>query len=169
MDYFELIKNRRSVRGYKADEVEPEKLDKLLEAARLAPTAANRQAFRLVVLKTKGREEKLKKVYPKDWFTQAPLVLCVCAVRGSGWVRSKDSKDFFDIDAAIVMDHIILAATALGLGTCWIGAFDADEAKKLIGLEDFIEPVLLTPLGYGLEAAVREKVRKPLGELVIYK
>lgn len=168
MDYFELIKNRYSVRAYKQDEVEQEKLDKILEAARLAPTAANRQAFRVIVLKTKGREEELKKVYSRDWFTHAPLVLCVCAVRGSGWVRSKDSKDFFDIDAAIIMDHIILAATALGLGTCWIGAFDADAAKKLLDLDDSLEPIVLTPVGYG-QAAVSPKIRKPLDELVIYK
>ncbi len=90
MEFLELIRKRYSVRAYKSKPVEEEKLNKVLEAAILAPTAANRQPFRLIVLKTAGREADLKRVYPRDWFVQAPLVICACAVKSESWVN--DSK-----------------------------------------------------------------------------
>jgi nitroreductase len=167
MDFFDVIEKRRSVRSYKPDEVEDEKLQKILEAARIAPTAANRQAFKLVVVKTRGREEDLKKIYGKDWFTQPPVIIAVCSVKGGSWVRS-DGRHSGDVDAAIVMDHIILAAQALGLGTCWIGAFNLDAARKVLGLDDSLEPVVLATLGYAADQP-RDKIRKSLGEIIMYK
>ncbi len=165
MDYLELFQQRYSVRGYRPDPVEPEKLQQVLEAARLAPTAANRQAFKVVVVKTAGREAELKQVYGREWFVEAPLALAVCSIPEQCWVRS-DRKNYSDVDAAIVMDHIILAATAVGLGTCWIGAFDAAAARQVLQLDPAWEPVALTPLGYAKENTFK-KVRKPLDELVV--
>jgi nitroreductase len=167
MEYFEAIKQRHSVRSYRPDPVEKEKLQMILEAARLAPTAANRQAFRLIVVKTEGRKEELKKVYGRDWFTEAPLILVVCSIPGECWVRS-DKKNYSDVDAAIVMDHIIMAATALGLGTCWIGAFNLPAARQVLNIDEVLEPVAMTPLGYARETDFR-KVRKSLDDLVIYR
>ena len=167
MDFLELVEKRHSVRAYRPDPVEDEKLDKILEAARLAPTACNSQAFKVLVIRTKGREEELKKIYNADWFTAPPYVLCVCALKNRSWVR-RDRKYFGDVDAAIVMDHMILAAAAQGLGTCWIGAFDPAAAKKFLELDDSTEPVIFSPLGYEKGAPSR-KNRKPLNELVIYK
>lgn len=167
MEYLELIEKRHSVRSYKGDKVEEEKLQKVLEAARLAPTAANRQAFKVMVIDTTKHEEDLRKIYSRDWFVKAPIVLCVCSIPGKAWVRS-DGKNYSDVDAAIIMDHIILAATDLGLGTCWIGAFNADSVKQLLGLDDGLEPIAFTPLGYAEEGEFR-KIRKPLDEIVIYK
>lgn len=166
MDFFEVIEKRYSVRGYKADEVEKEKLDKILEAARLAPTAVNYQPFKVFVIETKGREEELKKIYKKDWFVEAPLILGVCLVPEKAWVR-RDGKGYGDVDAAIIMDHIILAATALGLGTCWIGAFDAQAAKEVLGLDDSLEPIAFTPVGYAVEREIK-RARKPLEDIVVY-
>lgn len=166
MEYFELIQKRYSVRSYKSDPVEDEKLQKILEAARLAPTAANRQAFKVVVIHTRGREEQLKKIYGRDWFVQAPLVLGIFSIPRKNWVRS-DGRNYSDVDAAIVADHIILAATELGLGTCWIGAFNAAAAREAVGLGEDFEPVVFTPLGYP-ESAGPQKVRKALDELVIH-
>lgn len=117
MDFFETIATRYSVRGYKPDPVPDELLEKVLEAARRAPTAANRQPFRLIVVHTKGREEELARVYGRGWFTQAPLVIAVVAVPGEAW-RRMDGKPYDEVDATIAMDHLVLAATALGLGTC---------------------------------------------------
>jgi len=165
MEFLELIKKRYSVRAYKADPVEQEKIDKILEAANLAPTAANRQPFKILVIHTENRKEEMKQIYRRDWFSQAPIVLGICSIPDKAWVR-RDGKNYADIDATIVMDHIILAATDLGLGTCWIGAFDPDAAKRILKLEEGWEPIAFTPLGYP-EAQEVKKVRKNLNELVI--
>ena len=166
MEYFELIQKRYSVRSYKSDPIEDEKLQKILEAARLAPTAANRQAFKVVVIHTRGREEQLKKIYGRDWFVQAPMVVGIFSIPRKNWVRS-DGRNYSDVDAAIVADHIILAATELGLGTCWIGAFNAAEAREDVGRGEGFEPVVFIPLAYP-ESPGPQKVRKSLDELVVY-
>ena len=166
MGFLELASSRYSVRAYKPDPVEEEKLQQVLEVARLAPTAANKQAFQLVVIRTAGREEALKRVYGRDWFVQAPVVICACGFPGQNWVR-RDGKNYNDVDVAIVMDHLILAAADLGLGTCWIGAFDPDAAREVLDLPEGVEPVAFTPLGYPADQ-LRPKTRKDLSELVRY-
>jgi nitroreductase len=166
MEFFDVIQKRYSVRAYQPDMVEPGKLEQVLNAARLAPTACNLQEFKVIVVKTAGRQAELKRIYHRDWFSEAPYVLGVCSIPEKCWVR-KDRKSYADVDAAIVMDHIILAATALGLGTCWIGAFDARAAREVLALDETWEPVAFTPLGYPREDAVN-RGRKPMEELVIY-
>jgi nitroreductase len=168
MDFFELIQNRYSVRAYRPDPIEDEKLEKLLEAARLAPTAANRQPFQLIVVRTEGRKEELQRIYRREWFVQAPIIICACAVGDEGWVRSEDKKRYRDVDIAIVMDHLILAATALGLGTCWIAAFNPTVAREVLALPDNVEPIIFTPLGYPADKP-EPKERKSLSQLVRYE
>jgi nitroreductase len=165
MNFGDLIAKRYSVRAYKADPVPEELLARVLEAARLAPTAANRQPFQVYVIRTAGREAELRKVYHRHWFTQAPLVLCVCTAPAQAWVRSFDGKCYADVDAAIAMDHMILAAAEAGLGTCWIAAFDPAAAREVLGLPEGVEPVLFTPLGFPADE-LGPKTRKPLAELV---
>ncbi len=165
MEFSELISKRYSVRAYRPDLVEDEKLEKVLEAARLAPTACNNQPFWFVVVHTEGRKDDLKRIYKAVWFSDAPIVICGCAVTSEGWVRSYDGKNHCDLDVAIAMDHLILAATELGLGTCWIAAFDPAAAKEVLGLPEGVEPVIFTPLGYPADAP-REKSRKALSEIV---
>jgi Nitroreductase len=167
MEYWELIQNRHSVRAYKSDPVEDEKILKIVESARLAPTAANKQPFKIYVIKTAACREELKRIYNRDWFVNAPIVICICAEPNSAWVR-KDGKCYSDVDCAIAMDHMILTATDLGLGTCWIGAFDIKAAREVLNLEDNMEPVAFTPVGY-TEAHEFKKVRKGLNDIVIYK
>jgi len=164
MEFSELIKKRYSVRAYKPDPVEDEVLNRVLEAARLAPTATNAQPFQLIVIHTAGREVELKRIYKRDWFVQAPLVICICGIPAQGWVRM-DGKNYTDVDVAIAMDHLILAATNEGLGTCWIGAFDAQAAREVLGLPPGVEPIAFTPLGYPSDQP-RPKKRKELSELV---
>jgi nitroreductase len=166
VDVLEVIAQRYSVRAYKPDAVEDEKLAAVLEAARLAPTAANRQPFRVLVVKTAGRQEELGRVYGRDWFVQPPLVLAVCAVTEEAW-RRMDDKPYDEVDATIAMDHLILAAASLGLGTCWIAAFDPAAAREVLGLPDGVEPVAFTPLGYPADGP-RGKKRRPLADLVKY-
>jgi nitroreductase len=167
MDFTTLVESRYSVRSYKTDLIEESKLEKVLQAMRLAPTATNRQAFQFLVVHTKGREEELKRIYGSDWFTQAPVVVCACGIPAENWVRM-DGKNYNDVDVAIAMDHLILAATNEGLGTCWIGAFDAEAAKEVLGLPPGVEPIAFTPLGYPADEP-RSKKRKELSELVRYE
>jgi nitroreductase len=164
MEFFDLIRRRVSVRGYQSRPVEKEVLDKVLEAAVLAPTAANRQPFRLIVISTRGREPGLRRIYPREWFLQAPFVICACAVKSEAWTR-RDGKSYADVDVTIAMDHLILAARDLGLGTCWIGAFDPAAARVVLGLEPDLEPLAFTPLGYPADEG-RPKKRRAIGELV---
>ncbi len=167
MEFAELIRKRYSVRAYKADAVEEDKLQQVLEAARLAPTAANRQPFRIVVVHTAGREAELRNIYHREWFVQAPLLLCLCGVPAQAWSRS-DGKNYADVDVSIAMDHLVLAATDLGLGTCWVAAFNPAAARQILCLPDGMEPVAFTPLGYPADQ-LRPKERKPLSELVHYE
>jgi nitroreductase len=168
MEYSQLIAARYSVRAYRPDAVEDEKLGQVLEAARLAPTAANRQPIQLVVLHTAGREADLGRIYHRPWFVQAPLVIAVCAISSQAWVRESDRFNARLIDAAIVADHLILAATNLGLGTCWIAAFNVTAAREVLHLPEEAEPVIFTPLGYPADSPGL-KIRKPLEELVRYE
>jgi nitroreductase len=167
MDFLELAKRRYSVRSYKSDPVEKEKLDRILEAARLAPTAANRQPFKLIVVHTANRQTELLKIYNKSWFVEPPLVICACGIPAKNWVR-KDGKNYNDVDVAIVMDHVIMAATAARLGTCWIAAFDPTAAREVLRLPEDVEPMAFTPLGYAADRPPRKK-RKPLSELIKYE
>lgn len=167
MDVFEAIGARYSVRSYKPDQVDDAALNRVLEAARRAPTAANHQPFRVVIVHTRGREEELLRIYGRAWFVQAPLVLAFVAVPGEAW-RRMDGKPYDEVDATIAMDHLVLAATALGLGTCWIAAFDPAAAREVLGLPDDVEPLAFTPLGRPDKAAAGTD-RRPLAELVKYE
>lgn len=164
MDFAELIARRYSVRAYKSDPVEEDKLKQVLDGARLAPTAANRQPFQFIVVRTAGRQSELKRIYKAEWFSQAPIVICACAVPDRAWSRM-DNKNYGEVDVTIAMDHLILAATELGLGTCWIAAFDPVAARHVLGLPEDVEPVAFTPLGYPADKP-KAKQRKPLSELV---
>ena len=167
MEFFDVIKERYSMRGFTDQEVEKEKLDKVLEAARLAPTGVNFQPFKVYVIETKNNKEALSEIYGAEWFVEAPYVLCVVANKDAAWTRPWDGKNIADIDGTIVMDHIILAATDVGLGTCYIGAFKADIASEFLGLDDEWEPLLFTPLGYG-NAEPRDTPRMEIDEFVEY-
>ncbi|MDD6775769.1 MAG: nitroreductase family protein [Methanobacteriaceae archaeon] len=168
MEFIDVINERYSVRGYLDKEVEKEKLEYVLKAATLAPTGVNKQPFKVYVIDTKKYKKELSEIYAAEWFVEAPYVLCVVALRNEAWVRPWDSKSIADIDATIVMDHIILAATDVGLGTCYIAAFKKNKAHKFLGLDETEEAVLFTPLGYG-NAEPRETPRKELDEFVVYK
>ncbi len=167
MNFSELATKRYSVRAYKSDPVPDDKLQQVLEAARLAPTAANRQPLQFIVIHTAGKEVELGRIYSRPWFVQAPLVICACGIPEHGWIR-RDDRRYLDVDIGIVMDHLILAATDLGLGTCWIAAFDLVAAREVLNLPDDVEPIVFTPLGYP-DDQPREKNRKLLDELVRYE
>ena len=168
MEFLDLVQKRYSVRAYQPTPVEDTKLAKVLEAVRFAPTASNRQPFQLIIAHVKGREADLQRVYGRRWFVQAPLVICACGVPAQAWVRDVDRANYATVDVAIAMDHFILAATSLGLGTCWIAAFNPVAARQVFALPEGVEPIALTPLGYPADQPI-PKERKPLTELVRYE
>ena len=168
MDFEQLIQQRYSCRHYSPDPVDDQFLEKVLNAARLAPTAANRQPFQIIIIKTENKKEDLLKIYNRDWFVQAPFILAVCSIPDEGWVRHKyDNVNYSTVDAAIVVDHITLQAADLGLGTCWVGAFNPQQTRDFLKLPDSIEPIAFTPLGYPLDKP-KDKIRKPLSDLIRY-
>lgn len=165
MEFLELIQKRYSVRAYKPDPIEDDRLARVLEAARMAPSACNLQPFRVVVIETKGRKEELGRIYKREWFTQAPLVLAVCALPKESWVRRYDGWNSAEVDATIAMTHIVLAASNEGLGTCWIAAFDPQAAREVLALPPEVIPSAFTPLGYPADASPSKK-RRPVADLV---
>ena len=166
MDFLTLVKKRYSVRAYQSKPIKYDILQKVLEAARFAPTACNIQPFQFIIIQTQEREEELLRIYNQPWFVEAPILICACGIPSQSWLR-KDGKNYCDIDVTIAMDHLILAATELGLGTCWVGAFNPEEARKVLKLPDDIEPIVFTPLGYPNDHS-GDTIRKPIEELVRY-
>ncbi|HID11994.1 MAG TPA: nitroreductase [Candidatus Latescibacteria bacterium] len=166
MEFYEVIRKRSSIRKYQEKPVEEEKLQRILEAARLAPSAANRQPWHFIVVKDPKVKEELKAAYRREWFYTAPVIICACGDPSAAWVRA-DSVSYLDVDVAIAMEHLILAAAAEGLGTCWIGAFDEQAAKRALCVPDHIKVVAMTPLGYPAEGK-RERRRRFLEEIVHY-
>lgn len=165
MDFIDLVKKRFSVRDYLEKPVDDALLDKVLEAGRLAPSACNNQPVIFIVIKEKDLREKFERIYKREWFLRAPVIIAVCCDRSESWKRA-DGKDYGDVDAAIALDHMTLAAAEAGLGTCWIANFNAAEARKALMLPADIEPVALTPLGYPGPDAKPGKPRKKMEEIV---
>jgi nitroreductase len=166
MEFYEVINARFSSRAYRQQAVPEDALARILEAFATAPTTANRQALGLVVIETAGREDALKRINSAAWFhSQAPLVLAACSIPNQGWKR-EDGETFADVDVAIALDHLVLAATAEGLGTCWVGAFDYAAAREVLGLPEGVEPVAFTPLGYSADVPRGRREKRPASELV---
>lgn len=148
MIILDIAKKRSSVRSYTDAAVEKEKLDKILEAAHVAPTAANLQPVRLFVAQSK---ETLEKIGKAASIYDAPVAIVVCADKTKAWSRPFDGKMTTDIDASILTDHMMLEATAQGLGSVWICYFRADILKKELELPDNLEPINILAIGYSTE------------------
>ena len=167
MDLLEAVKTRRSIRSYQDKPVEEQKLLRILEAARLSPSAVNFQPWDFIVVKDSTAKQRLSKAYTRPWFAKAPIIIVTCATPEKAWKRS-DGEEFWKIDAAIATQTLILAATAEGLGTCWIGAFDEKKAKEALGIPENVRVVAMTPLGYAAEQKGQVSERRPLAEIFRY-
>ncbi len=168
MNFIDLAKNRFSCRSYQEKDVENEKLEQIIEAARIAPSAKNIQPWYFYVVKNdKKMLEKIYGSYKKDWIREAPVVIVCCADKNQAWVRPQDGKNHSNVDASIAIDHITLAATELGLATCWICYFDVEKVRTDLALPEHIEPVALLPLGYPKVEPAKEfnKKRKSIDEI----
>ena len=170
MDFMTLAKKRCSVRSYTDQKVEPEKLEQILEAARIAPTAKNQQPVKLLVVQG---EEGLAKVGKAANIYGAPLAIIVCADHDQAWTRPFDKKQSTDIDASILTDHMMLEATELGLGSVWICFFKPDVLREEFSLPDNLEPVNILAIGYAAGEPAspdrHDKMRKPTEQLVSYE
>ena len=167
MNFLELARKRCSVRQYSDRSVEPEKMDYVLEAARLAPSAVNKQPWRILLIESEEKRQQLQDCYDREWFKQAPLYLIICGNHVESWKRAEDGKDHVDVDVAILTEHLCLAAAEQGLGTCWVCNFNVARCKQLFDLPDDLEPIVLLPLGYPADESVfeGEKKRKALAEI----
>jgi nitroreductase len=165
MDFLSLATKRRSVRAFSSQPVEKAKLSMVLEAARLAPSANNKQPWKVIVVQDAEKRKRLVQVAGGQGFVgEAPVVIVAVALEPERMMSCQVPP--YAVDVAIAVDHITLAAAACGLGTCWIGHFDQDQAKQLLNIPREYKVVALLPLGYPKIQEHRPKKRKPLDMLV---
>ena len=168
-DFLDLARARYSCRKFSDRPVEKEKLDKILEAAAAAPTAKNLQPWRVWVLQSEGAMEKARATTRCHF--DAPAILAVGAYAPEAWVRPFDERNFGDVDASIVATQIMLEVQDLGLGTTWVGYFDAPKMKEAFPEMADYDLIALFPIGYpapdAVPAAMHDQ-RKPLSETVSY-
>jgi nitroreductase len=170
MNFLTLAKKRYSSRKYSSKKVESEKLDYVLEAGRVAPTAKNLQPHKILVLQ---EQEGLDKLAKSARTYSAPLALVVCADHTQAWVRPFDKKDHGDVDASIVTDHMMLAATEKDLNSVWVCYFDPEIIREEFDIPETLEPVNILLLGYAEDTPKaidrHDELRKPLTETVFYE
>jgi len=168
MNFLDLAKRRYSVRKYKEISVEEEKLNYVLEAGRVAPSACNFQPWYFVVVKDEDLKKKVADTYGRDWIYKAPVIIAACGDHSQSWHRG-DGKDHCDVDVAIAVTHMTLAAAEQGLGTCWVCAFDAKKCHEVLGLPENMEVIALIPLGYPEDDVDPDRHaarRKEMGQIV---
>jgi nitroreductase len=166
--FLKLAKARFSSRKYLSKPVEEEKLLQVLEAARIAPSAANKQPCIYYVIRNKDKKDLIAQAYHRDWLKNASVIIVACADHNKAWIRS-DQKDHCDIDVAIAIDHMTLQATELGLATCWICNFDPEKCRNILQLTENIEPIVILPLAYPADSADinrHDTIRRKLDEIV---
>ncbi|MDE6634673.1 MAG: nitroreductase family protein [Bacteroidaceae bacterium] len=164
MDFLELVRNRYSCRAYKTLSVEKEKLDYIMECVRLAPSAVNKQPWHFRIVSNEEKKAKMQQCYNREWFKTAPLYVIASVRHDEEWVRA-DDKHHGDIDVAIAVEHLCLAATEQGLATCWVCNFNTVLCKELFGLSEDEEPTVIIPIGYA-DDEPKEKMRKAIHEIV---
>ena len=168
MDIYEAIRTRKSVRSFLDRDIEENKLQRILGAVRLAPSAKNKQEWRFVVVKDRQKREQLAMAAHDQAFVgEAPVVIACCAETDKHVMRC--GLECYPIDVAIAIDHLTLAAVSEGLGTCWIGSFESEKVKQILGIPQEIVVVELLPLGYPQDPAMKAKNRLSMEEIVHYE
>lgn len=169
MTFRDLAEARFSLRNYDSRPVEQEKIDCLLECVRLAPSAVNFQPCVFYVVTDQVLLAQLQDCYNRDWFKTAPMCIVACGNHQQAWHRKLDGKDHTDIDVAIAVDHLTLAAVDMGLGSCWICNFDAQKCAQALDLPEGVEPIAMVAIGYAATDERPLKKRKSHDELFVYK
>ncbi len=170
MDVLEAIRNRRSDRRYSATAIPGAAMDRLCRSLRYAPSACNYQPWKFIFVADEGvRRAVASAAKDQMWMAEAPLIVVGCGFLYQAYKQMGGSGNSVDVDLAIAIDHLTLAATAEGLGTCWIGAFDEDQVKKLLRVPADVKVVAMTPVGFpakeGMICPVSESRRKDQAEI----
>ncbi len=168
MDIYALIETRYSIRGFLPQPIPQEAIERILEAARLAPSAANYQPWHFFVVRDPEIRSQLFPEPRQAWIAAAPVIIVACSLPHQAWVRSSDEKNHAEIDVAIAMEHIVLAATQEGLGSCWICAFNPQVIREALNLPAEMTPIAATPLGL-TAVAPRPRSRKKLDDIVTWR
>ncbi|NCU35063.1 MAG: nitroreductase [Bacteroidales bacterium] len=170
MNFQQLIRQRESIRSYDTRPVENDKLHRILQAGHLAPSACNRQPWTLYLISKPENLKLMHQCYSGAWLYDAPHILLAAGQRNAAWTRKADGYNSLETDLTIAMDHMILAATAEGVGTCWIANFDPEKLKQsgLLKTDEIV--FALTPLGYPAKEtdSGKQKIRNDLSEMVVY-
>lgn len=162
----ELCEKRYSVRKYSAEAVSDDDLRYVLECARMAQSAVNFQPWKFVVVRSEAAKADIRRCYDREWFASAPLYIVALRDVKSNWVRSSDGKPHGDIDVAIAVEHICLAAAERGLGTCWVANYDTVLLNQLFGDADH-EAVAIVPIGHiAADCPFAPKKRKEMSLIV---
>ena len=164
MEFYDVLKKRRSIRAYKPDAIPEDSITRIMEAVRQAPSACNRQPFQLLLVKDAALRAKISAVYSRGFLAQAPVIAVMLCNDDEAWHRL-EGNSAADIDASIAMEHFVLAAAAEGLGTCWVCAFSRPELNKILDLDGSYTSFAISPLGYAAEEP-RAFMRKPTEELI---
>lgn len=169
MEFYEVIKKRKSVRKYKSDPIPDDVLNRILDAGRMAPSAKNYQPWHFIVVREPDMRKKVAEACRNQLFlADAGAIICGCALEKIAWHRMGNYMAAWPHDLSIALEHIILAAANEGLGTCWIGAFDEAMVKNVLEVPDGVRVVALTPIGYPAEEA-RERGRLGLEDIISYE
>jgi len=166
--FLDLAKQRYSCRSYDGKSITKEQIEQILEAARIAPSAVNAQPWHFVVATQLPLRENLVSCYSRPWLATAPAIIVACGDHSVSWRRA-DGKDHCDIDIAIAVDHITLAAAEMGLATCWICKFDAIKCAEFLKLPSHVSPIVMIPIGYPNDKSAdsdRHLKRKTLDQIV---
>jgi len=167
LDVLDTLKARRSIRSFQDRPIEEQKILKILEAARLSPSAVNLQPWDFIVVKDPTAKDQLYEAYSRAWFVKAPIIIVVCVAPQRAWRRS-DGEEFWKIDGAITGQSMVLTAASEGLGTCWVGAFDEKKCKDALGIPHEVRVVAMIPVGYPAESKGPVSERKPITEIIHY-
>lgn len=168
--FLSLCSRRYAARHFTKQVVEDAVLRNIVEAGRLAPSAVNYQPWQFIVVRDAVLLSQLyEQVYKREWFATAPCCIVVCGNHDESWHRSRDGKDHCDIDVAIAAEHMALAATEQGLGSCWVCNFDVEACRRLLQLPQAVEPMVLLPMGYVAEESIPDKKRKTIEEVVSWR
>lgn len=169
-NFLDLVTERYSCRDYDSAPLSNEIILQVLETARLAPSACNKQPWKFLIVTQKEQQDKIIECYSRDWVKTAPAFIVCLGNNPNAWHRANDNKDHTDVDISIATEHICLAATSLGLGTCWICNFDVDLFCKLFSIPAEWTPIAIIPIGYpSSNNKIPSKIRKSLDEIVAWE
>lgn len=166
--FYQLVGDRYSCRKYSDQPVDRALIAAIIDAARLAPSAMNRQPWTFVIADTPEFCKEIAQCYGREWVENVSAFIVACGDHDAAWHRA-DDKDHTDVDLSIAIEHLCLAATSLGLGSCWICNFDADKLRTAINAPAHIEPIAIIPIGYPADSeTIPAKKRKTLDEITLW-